>query len=250
MGYRGKLAERARARELRADAWTLADIAAELGVAKSSVSLWVRDVDFQPGPRRTARRRGPNVLQRRKADEIERLRADGRARLGDLSDQAFLAAGAALYAGEGSKRDGTVMFANSDPRMVHFFCCWLRHFFEIDEERLTARVYLHEGLDLEGAQRFWSDLTGIPLDRFRKPYRATPDETVRHNKHLHGCVYVRYGSAVVHRAIMGLIAALLGSQGQSGVAQSAERRPVKPWVESSSLSPGAGAESLGYSSCR
>jgi hypothetical protein len=36
MGYRGKVAERERARELRAQAWTLKEIASELGVSRSS----------------------------------------------------------------------------------------------------------------------------------------------------------------------------------------------------------------------
>jgi hypothetical protein len=40
MGYGGKVVEQRRARELRAESWTLAAIAAELGVSKSSVSLW------------------------------------------------------------------------------------------------------------------------------------------------------------------------------------------------------------------
>jgi transcriptional regulator with XRE-family HTH domain len=54
MGYRGKLQEQERARELRAQAWTLREIADELGVAKSSVSVWVRDVEFDPASRRSA----------------------------------------------------------------------------------------------------------------------------------------------------------------------------------------------------
>lgn len=212
MGYRGKLAECEAARVLRAESWTLADIAEKLGVSKSSVSLWVRDVEFQPHPRRAARRRGPNVLQRRKATEIEHLRAEGILRLGELSDQAFLAAGAALYAGEGSKSDGDICFANCDPKMISFFCMWFRHFFQIDETRLTVRVYLHQGLDLEAAQSFWSEVTQIPRSQFRKGYRARADESIRHNKHEHGCAYVRYQSTRIHREIMGLIAALLSSQ--------------------------------------
>ncbi len=158
--------ERERARELRAESWTLAEIGAELGVAKSSVSVWVRDVDFTPRPRSTARRRGPNVLQRRKAAEIEQLREEGRRRIGLLSEREFLVAGAALYAGEGSRRDGMVAFVNSDPRMVLFFCQWLRRFFEIDEYRLRARLHLHEDLDLVAATRFWSDLLAIPVSGF------------------------------------------------------------------------------------
>jgi transcriptional regulator with XRE-family HTH domain len=50
MGYRGKLAERQQARQLRRTGLPLAEIAARLGVSKSSVSLWVRDVAFEPLP--------------------------------------------------------------------------------------------------------------------------------------------------------------------------------------------------------
>jgi hypothetical protein len=211
MGYRGKVVEQVRARELRAASWTLTDIASELGVSKSSASLWVRDVEFVPLPRRTARRRGPNVLQRRKAAEIEELTTDGIARLGRLNEQAFLAAGAALYAGEGTKGGGGVSFANSDPAMMRFFCGWLRHFFTVDESRLRARVYLHEGLDIDAAQDHWSDVMGIPVAQFCKPYRAKPDPSIRSTKHEYGCAYVRYQSTRTHRAVMGLVQALLSS---------------------------------------
>jgi hypothetical protein len=241
MGYRGKLSERAKACELRAQAWTLADIASERGVAKSSVSLWVRDVEFTPQPRRAARRRGPNILQRRKVEEIERLKVEGLLRLGTLSEQAFLAAGAALYAGEGSKGGKCASFANTDPLMVGFYCAWLRRFFDIDESRLIARIYLHEGLDLDAARAYWSSISGIPLNQFRRGYRAVPNPTIRHNKHEHGCIYVRYCCVSTYRGIMGLVGALLSSNSPSGVAQSAEHAAVNRVVESSSLSPGAPA---------
>src|SRR6266540_4613832 len=45
MGYRGKVAEQERARELRARGWTYKEICAELRVARGSVSAWVRDVE-------------------------------------------------------------------------------------------------------------------------------------------------------------------------------------------------------------
>jgi transposase-like protein len=226
MGYRGKLSEQEAARELRASGWRLSDIARQLDVSKSSVSLWVRDVDFGPAPRRPGRRRGPNVLQRRKAAEIAALRHEGVARIGILSQQAFLAAGAALYAGEGSKRDGAVQFANSDARMVAFFCAWLRTFFVIAEPRLRVSVYLHEGLDIDAARCHWSQVTGVPLSQFRRGYRAVADGSIRTNKHPYGCAYVIYNCTSTHRAIMGLIEALLSSTSPSGVAQSAERVAV------------------------
>ncbi len=138
MGYRGKLDAQDQARAMRATGMTLADIAERLGVAKSSVSRWVRDVDFTPSPRRTGARRRPNRLREAKLAEIEALDAAGVERVGVLSDAAFLAAGIALYAGEGSKGDGTVQFANTDPTMIAFFCAWFRQFFAVDDSRLRV----------------------------------------------------------------------------------------------------------------
>jgi hypothetical protein len=190
---------------------TLQDIATELGVSKSSVSRWVRDVPFTPSKRRTGPQRRPHPLHEAKLAQIAALNAEGIERIGTLSDAAFLAAGIALYAGEGSKRDGAVNFANTDPAMVRFFCAWLRRFFEIDEARLRVRVYLHEGLDLVAAEMFWSGVTAIPREQFGAPYRAVPDTTRRLNKHEFGCAYVSYSCAATHRRIMGLVRALLAS---------------------------------------
>jgi Homeodomain-like domain-containing protein len=211
MGYRGKLAEQQQARQLRRTGLPLAEIATRLGVSKSSVSLWVREVEFIPLPRPPrGRRRDPNALQRRKRAEVDRLVAEGRVRIGRLSEREFLVAGVALYAGEGAKRDGAVKFANSDPRMIAFYCAWLRRFFEIDEKRLRVRLYLHAGLDLGASVAYWSELTSIPPSQFQKPYRAVPDPSIRHTKHVHGCVSIDYSCSATHRSIMGLVHALLG----------------------------------------
>ncbi len=216
VGYRGKVAEQNQARDLRATGMTLVQIATELDVAKSSVSLWVRDVEFEPKPRQRAQVRGTHPLHLRKLAEIEDANTWGRDQIGALSDDAFLVAGVALYAGEGAKRDGAVCFANTDPEMVRFFCSWLRHYFEVDEARITGRVYLHEGLDLCAAERSWSDVAGIPRSQFRKAYRAVADSTIRLNKHEYGCFYVRYCCTKTHRRIMGLIRALLSSDAIPG----------------------------------
>jgi hypothetical protein len=211
MGYRGKVVERRQARQLRRTGLPLAEIAARVGVSKSTVSLWVRDVEFDGPVVRTVRgrRRDPNALQRRKQGEIERLLDEGRVRIGRLSEREFLVAGIALYAGEGAKRDGSVVLANSDPQMVAFFCAWLRQFFEVDESRMRVRLYLHQGLDLAAAIAFWSKVTGIPGSQFVKPYRAVQDPSIRHAKHVHGCVGVRYSCSATHRSVMGLVSALL-----------------------------------------
>ena len=97
MGYGGKVAEQRRARELRAQSWTIPDIAKELGVSKSSVSLWVRDVDFVPNPRRHNywTKDNPHPMQVAKEAEIERCdRERERRRIGAaVNDREFLVLG-------------------------------------------------------------------------------------------------------------------------------------------------------------
>ena len=208
MGYGGKAAEQARARELRAQSWTLAAIAAELGVARSSVSVWVRDVEFVPRARRMSLRR-PSSLMLARQREIGELRAAGAATIGQLSEREFLVAGTALYAAEGAKRDGSVRFANTDPRMLLFFATWLRRFFDIDEGRLRMRLYLHQGLDIVAATAFWSELVQIPVRQFTRPYRAESKTTWRRTKHEMGCPCLVYSCARTHRRVTGLVAALL-----------------------------------------
>ena len=210
MGYRGKLEEQAAARALREQGWTVPDIAEELGVAKSSVSLWVRDIEITIVRRKTnGWRNGSKKLKQRRLDEIEQLKEEGRQRIGQLTDREFFLAGVMLYAGEGSKTDGSVALPNSDPRMLLFFITWLRKFFEIDESRLRLKLYLHEGLDIDSANAFWSDLTGIPQSQFGKPYRAKADPSIRKSKHPMGCPSVVYSCSTTHRTVMGLVHALL-----------------------------------------
>ena len=175
---------------------------------------------FTPKPRRNGnlggRQRAPNALQRRKAAEIAELKEEGRRIVGRMSERELLLVGAALYAGEGSKRGTEVRFANSDPRMIVVFLAWLRRFFDVDEERLRVRLYLHEGLDLDAANRFWSEVTGIPVAQFGKPYRAVADPSIRRSKHPMGCPGVGISCTRTHRAVMGLIDALLSSEALPG----------------------------------
>jgi transcriptional regulator with XRE-family HTH domain len=212
MGYSGKWRERERARELRAESWTLLHIARELGVSKASVSAWVRDVEFVPKPRnRGHASHKPHPLTVKKQAEIERCRAEAAATIGELSERDLAMFCLGLYAGEGSKTRGTIGFANTNPIYLAMTVAWLRSQFQIDESRLRAKVYLHEGLDLEAAQAFWSMVLDIPVDQFSKPYRAAADPTRRTSKHANGCATLLYSCSLTHRRVMAMIEAVTSS---------------------------------------
>ena len=143
--------------------------------------------------------------------------------------------------GRAAKTQDTLAFANSDPRLIRIFVTWLRRFFDIDESKLRVRLYLHEGLDLDAATAFWSDVTEIPPSQFYKPYRAPADGTIRTNEAPDG---LSGGQLLVDLVVPPCHGSRRGgivSSCNSGVAQLAERRPVKPFVVGSSPTPGANA---------
>ena len=169
---------RARARELRAQGLDYEEIAAALGVAKSSVSLWVRDL---PRPARLSyeecRKRSAEGTHRywaaeRSVREVSRAatRETAATQIGALTDREMLIAGAIAYWCEGGKskpyrRSDRVIFTNSDPALIRFFLRFL-DVAGIPRTRLRFRVYIHESADVEAAQRFWLDVTGATADQF------------------------------------------------------------------------------------
>jgi transposase len=162
----------AKARELRARGMGYKEIAATLGVSKSSVSLWVCDLP-RVGRLSTAERKKRSAegsrrywAARHQAHEASRAaaRAAAVAEIGDLTDRELVIAGAIAYWCEGSKNklgppNDRVVFTNSDPALVRFF---LRFLEVTGTPRTDAifRVCIHESADVGSAQRFWLEVTG------------------------------------------------------------------------------------------
>jgi hypothetical protein len=196
---------RAEARDLRAQGLDYEDIAAALGVAKSSVSLWVRDL---PTPPRLSyeENRKRSAEGSRRYWEVERTVRQTRrsavtrhasGEIGAMTDREILIAGAVAYWCEGAKSKPhrhveRVSFINSDPGLIGFFLRFLDTA-EIPRDDLIFRVHIHETADVEAAQRFWLGLTGAQPSQFRRPVlkRHNP-KTVRKNvgEGYHGCLRI------------------------------------------------------------
>ncbi len=162
-----KDALRARARELREGGLDYEEIAGALGVSKSSVSLWVRDM---PRPARLSyeesRKRAVEGVRRywaaeRPAREAKReaTRAAAAAEIGGLSLREMLLVGAVAYWCEGAKSkphniSEHVCFVNSDPGLIRFFLRFLGEA-GVEPARLRFACTIHETADVAAAQKFW-----------------------------------------------------------------------------------------------
>jgi transcriptional regulator with XRE-family HTH domain len=207
------------AREMRARGHTYDEIAAQLGVSKGSVSLWVRDM---PRTGRLSyeeyRRRNAEGVARYWASEAPLREARRQAitdaagaEIGALSDREILIAGAIAYWCEGCKSkphrpSEQMAFINSDPQLIRFFMRFLT-VAGVSPDRLTCRLHIHESADVAAAQRFWLDVTGLPDTQFKRPTlkRHNP-RTVRKNtgQDYHGCLIIKVRRAAeLYRKVEG-----------------------------------------------
>ncbi len=222
MGYMGKLKKEKEAKELRKNGWSIKRIEKELGVARSSVSKWVRDVKPTEKQikqlylnKKTGQLRGCIIAarnkQNRRAELVSRLKEEGKKEIGFLKKRDRFIAGVAMYFAEGSKTDQNVSFSNSDPRAIKFMAEWLREFCFVPEGRFRGRIYLHDNLDEKRAKKFWSELTNVPLEQFRKSYIVKNDpKRFRKSKNIYGVFTLTVSDVNLLRKIMGWTEGVLG----------------------------------------
>ena len=233
---------RARARELRGQGLDYEEIAAPLTVAKSSVSLWVRDLPTPPrlsyaecrkrsaeGARRYWESERP-IREARRAAVCEGAAAE----IGELTDREILIAGAIAYWCEGSKnkpyrRSDRVILTNSDPALIQFFLRFLTAA-GAPAESLTFQVYIHENADVRSAELFWLDVTGARPEQFRRAsLKHHNPKTVRKNvgDTYHGCLRIDVRrSTDLYRRIEGWAQAVIGSNRlRSGQAPNPQYAP-------------------------
>lgn len=195
---------RAHALAMRIEGRSYNEIRRELGVSKSTLSLWLRDVPLTEAqaaalkdrPKVASVNRGLAIAARnqRRRDAIT---AAARDEITELSERELFIAGLVAYWAEGSKSKpwrpiSRTSFINSDPAMIRLFLAWLR-LLGIGMDRMIFRVTIHASADAEAAVRYWADVVGAMPEQFRKTTlkRHNP-KTIRKNVDAtyHGCVIV------------------------------------------------------------
>jgi transcriptional regulator with XRE-family HTH domain len=170
-----KTEERERARELRAQGWSVKQIERSLGVARSSVSRWVRDVPLGPSQRQlliTRSKLGPIIAAERKAALARETRrsyqSDGR-RLVHERGGSYVA-GCMLYWAEGGKERNSLKIVNSDPALLAVFAAFLREHFDVGNDRMAIRCNLFaDHLDHQrDIENFWLRQLELPSSGLRK----------------------------------------------------------------------------------
>jgi hypothetical protein len=166
-----KTEEREQARQLRREqGLALNEISRRLGVAKSSVSHWVRDIELTPEQHDELLRRNPAYNSQRSGtwvqaerQRVRRLNFQQAGRVRARCDDAGFVAGCMLYWAEGAKNRNQVRLTNSDPEMVRFFVRFLRRYFGVhdSEIRITCNLFADHAERQQEIEQFWLDTAGV-----------------------------------------------------------------------------------------
>jgi len=185
-------------------------IARELGVAFSTISLWVRDVVLTEEQMAELSWRGNHSPGQKKASiasvnikKDKRIEWQKEGRLKYQQEDKEYALGCALYWGEGSKSRNAVKICNTDSKMLVFFVWFLKKYFDVKKEEfvITVNCYLNNGLTLEEIQNYWLKLLGLPPSSIRKATIKSKYYTGESSgKHPYGvCAVMVYRTEIVQK---------------------------------------------------
>jgi hypothetical protein len=149
------------------------EIIAILGVAKSTLSNWFKDVDFSEDIKKTITKQA-NQENSIRLKHLNKARGDilaahyiqaEREAIEELKENfnnPLFVAGIMLYWGEGDKlHKNHTRFTNTDPEMLKLFITFLKQFGKFSDNDMRLAVFLYEDLNIEDCVTYWTKQTGI-----------------------------------------------------------------------------------------
>ncbi len=213
---------------LRREGKTYSDILAVVPVAKSTLSLWLRETKLTKeqtqklsSKKLAAQQRGGDARRAQRIAVTKDIYEKAIQQVGTLSKRELFLVGVALYWGEGSKersRHGqSVTFGNTDPNMIKFFKRFLLESLNINPDRLVYSLYIHENhkKDVVKDIKFWSNI--LEKNDFQPQFIYYKKHNIKTNRtniadNYHGTlrITVRKSSSIL-RMISGTIYGINGA---------------------------------------
>lgn len=186
------------ATRLRKRGLSYGEIRKKIGIPKGTLSLWLRAVPLKPEHRKRLYTkqvqilsRGPQSQKERRKREIESIVEEARRQIrSPLSREAHKLFGAALYWAEGSKTKNFEI-TNSDPYLIAFMVKWFEKIFNVSPKIMKAHLNIYPQQNEMEIKKFWSDITGVPIDRFGKSFIKPPNKGYKKNNLYYGTIKVR-----------------------------------------------------------
>ena len=186
---------------LRRQGLSYNEILKQVPVAKSSLSLWLKDLPLTKDEKQILKKRlNSNISRgrikaaselRKRRLERERVWYEEAERVFKLhKQQSLFHTGIALYWAEGSKRTDQWSFTNSDADMVKLMILWLEKFANTDKVELFFRLYVHKPYAHENCELWWQEQLNIFEKQFVKTIYKPTQLGVKKRPDYKGCIKI------------------------------------------------------------
>ncbi len=178
---------REQACEMRRQGISIIKIAAQLNVAKSSVSTWVRDISLteeqisalaESKVQYGIHNKGSQTNRKKHLELRKAYQEIGRAKAREM--RPLHMAGCMLYWAEGAKRRN-IYFANSDSNMIRFFMRFLREEMNVADSEIVIYIHCHtsDPTEIAALEEYWTSVSNLQRSNLRKTYTKKGSEIQR-----------------------------------------------------------------------
>jgi len=186
---------------LRKKGFSYKEIMAQIPVAKSSLSLWFKDLPLSKEDKKLLSKRINENISRgriRAAASIRKINlekqkiafASAKEEFERYKDQTLFHTGIALYWAEGSKRSKVFQFMNSDAEMVRMMLIWLETYAGYSRSDLGYRLYIHKPYAHESCEEWWAQKLQVQLSNFKKTIFKPSGLGVKDRPNYKGCLRI------------------------------------------------------------
>jgi hypothetical protein len=164
---------------LRKSGMSMTVIERKLGIPRSTLSGWFKDVKLTEEQRLSLMKNKQDGWALARVRAVESHRAQKALRLLtakqaaietldkiEISEATLDLAFAMLYLGEGAKKDVSSI-ASSEPFILRFVMTVLRHNYGIGPDMVRCDLHLRMDQDGETMKHYWSEQLKIPVERFK-----------------------------------------------------------------------------------
>ncbi|MFH1533973.1 MAG: hypothetical protein ABID64_03510 [Nitrospirota bacterium] len=202
---------------LRKNGKSYSEIKKALGIPKSTLSYWLKDLKIDKHLKEKLLQRAHKagieaLIKRNKRQTViakqnaEKITIKSAKEIKNVNLEKLKLIGAALYFGEGGKSGKRVDFTNSNPEMIKMIMKFFRIICKVEESKFRAQLSVHEEEKIETSKRFWSKTTRMPLNQFIKVNTSISKYSKkRRNKLPYGTIQIRISDVNLFHRINGWI---------------------------------------------
>ena len=168
--------------KLRKSGVSIGKIEHHLGIPRSTLSSWFKNIELTPAQKKKLLRDWRNGLVKARKKAVRWHNAQKESRFQEAKKQAqdvinnidthnlqiLELALAMLYLGEGTKKKIETSLGSSNPFILRFFLGALKRIYNVSIKKVGCQLYLRADQNPQAMRRYWAKQLGLPIASFKQ----------------------------------------------------------------------------------